>query len=391
MVSRGDCRIIELWLQNQPSAHTRGCYNRESKSLLKHAKKPLTRIRLADLQRFAQHLGNLGLAPISRVRTLAAVKSLFAFCHRQRYLPVNPASELVLPSYENRLAERILAEEDIHRILAAGSEPRKPHPASPALCVRLAGLGSLPDGLAQPAAERRCRPDYYLRQERTDPGHRVARHFLGELTAQRGAAKADDLVFRSRSGRVLDRGRVRLIVRRAAQRAGIAELSARTGFATPTRPTPSTAGLLYISFKPRSATVLWPRPAVTSTLGRANPARGSSPSKHFSLLACQPLRLRALHAHRLPSLPDRCYPRVKHVEIRLEFIGRGHVLFGCRRLIVAGKPLGPFGHGHIDGLAVLDRDIRELLDLLRLNTGSVALDDPTEQHFFQSAFRRFAH
>lgn len=64
------------------------------------------------------------MAPISRARTLAAVKSLFGFCHRQRYLPINAAAELTLPSYENRLAERILAEEDVQRMLAAEAEPR---------------------------------------------------------------------------------------------------------------------------------------------------------------------------------------------------------------------------------------------------------------------------
>ena len=45
------------------------------------------------------------------MRTLAAVKSLFAFCVRMRYLDVNPAAELELPGYENRLAERIVAED----------------------------------------------------------------------------------------------------------------------------------------------------------------------------------------------------------------------------------------------------------------------------------------
>ena len=41
-----------------------------------------------------------------------------------RYLVVNPAAELALPSYENRLAERILGEEDVRRMLAAETEPR---------------------------------------------------------------------------------------------------------------------------------------------------------------------------------------------------------------------------------------------------------------------------
>jgi site-specific recombinase XerD len=49
---------------------------------------------------------------------LAAVKSLFSFCCRMRYLPANPAAELTLPPYEKRLAERIIAEEDVQRVLA---------------------------------------------------------------------------------------------------------------------------------------------------------------------------------------------------------------------------------------------------------------------------------
>ena len=124
MLSSRDAQIVELWLEKHPSPHTRYCYRIDSERLLNHTKKPISRITLADLQNFAQHLGSLGLAPISRARSLAAVKGLFAFCHRMRYLPVNPAAELTLPSYENRLAERILGEEEVQRMLAAETEPR---------------------------------------------------------------------------------------------------------------------------------------------------------------------------------------------------------------------------------------------------------------------------
>ena len=44
-----------------------------------------------------------------------------------------------------------------------------------------------------------------------------------ELSGSRGAAGAEELIFRSRSGRPLDRGRVRMILRRAAQRVGVAD------------------------------------------------------------------------------------------------------------------------------------------------------------------------
>ena len=101
-----------------------GCYQPDAERLLDHLKKPLARKTLADLQSFAQWLIDKGLAPISRVRTLAAIKSLFGFCCRRRYLPINPAAELALPSYEKRLAERIIEEEDVQRMLGADLEPR---------------------------------------------------------------------------------------------------------------------------------------------------------------------------------------------------------------------------------------------------------------------------
>ena len=79
---------------------------------------------MGDLQSFAQSLVVSGLAPISRVRTLAAVKSLFGFCQRMRYVSGNPAAELVLPCYEKRLAERIVGEEDVRRLVETDAKPR---------------------------------------------------------------------------------------------------------------------------------------------------------------------------------------------------------------------------------------------------------------------------
>jgi site-specific recombinase XerD len=100
MVSSHDSHIIELWLESQASPHTRGCYRRDAARLLAHVSKPLSRISLGDLQSFAQSLVQAGLAPISRARTLAAVKSLFGFCQRMRYVSTNPAAELSLPGYD---------------------------------------------------------------------------------------------------------------------------------------------------------------------------------------------------------------------------------------------------------------------------------------------------
>src|SRR6185369_8482565 len=124
MLSSCDSTTLQLWLNSQTSPHTRSCYRRDAARLLAFAGKPLNDIGLGDLQEFDESLIAEGLAPVSRVRTLAAVKSLFSFCCRTRYLPANPAAELALPAYEQRLADRIVGEEEVARLLAADAKER---------------------------------------------------------------------------------------------------------------------------------------------------------------------------------------------------------------------------------------------------------------------------
>ncbi len=77
---------------------------------------PLPTVTLGDLQAFADTLGEL--APRSRIRTLAAIKSLLAFGQRTGYLPLNIGAALKLPTSKNTLAERILSQTQVHRLLA---------------------------------------------------------------------------------------------------------------------------------------------------------------------------------------------------------------------------------------------------------------------------------
>jgi integrase/recombinase XerD len=223
MVSSRDSHIIELWLERQASPHTRGCYRRDAARLLANVAKPLSRLTLGDLQGFAQSLIRDGLAPISRARTLAAVKSLFGFCQRMRYVRANPAAELSLPGYEKRLAERIVGEEEVQRLVGADAGPR-----DHALLHLLYAAG-LRVSEACGLLWRNVRP-------RRDSGQitvfgkngrtrsiALTAPLWSELIALRGNAGAEEPVFASRSGRCLDRGRVRVILRRAAKRADVAE------------------------------------------------------------------------------------------------------------------------------------------------------------------------
>ena len=95
-----DNQIVERWLDCQPSPLTRSRYARDVRRLRAHTHKPHNQISLGDLLSFAQSLSEASLAPISRARTLAAVKNLFGFCRWMAYIESDPAIALPLPRYE---------------------------------------------------------------------------------------------------------------------------------------------------------------------------------------------------------------------------------------------------------------------------------------------------
>jgi integrase/recombinase XerD len=118
-----DSQLLELWLHGRSRATQRG-YRAEAQRFLSFCGKPLHQVGLQDVQRFADVLEVEGLQPPTRRRMLAAVKSLFAFGHRLGYLPFDVARPLRLPALRDTLAERILSEQEMQRMLALERHPR---------------------------------------------------------------------------------------------------------------------------------------------------------------------------------------------------------------------------------------------------------------------------
>jgi integrase/recombinase XerD len=140
-----------------------------------------------------------------------------------RYVPVNPAAELALPCYEKRLAERIVGEDDVRRLVETDAKPRD------RVLLRLLYAAGLRVSEACGLLWRNLRPrgdsgqiTVFGKNGRTRSIALTA-PLWAELTALRRIASAEEPVFPSRTGRLLDRGRVRVIVRRAAKRAGVAD------------------------------------------------------------------------------------------------------------------------------------------------------------------------
>lgn len=213
-----DAQLVALWLHGR-SPHTQRAYRSDVKRFLAFVDEPLRQVTLADVQGFADSL--LGLAPASRGRTLSAVKSLLAFGHRIGYLAFDVGRPLRLPRQKNRLAERILSESDVQRLLAV-----EPHRRNRVL-LRLLYAGGL-------RVAELCTLTWRDAQERGDAGQ-VAVSGKGEktrvvllstatwqeLTGLRDGADINAPVFRSRKGGHLDPSQVLRIVRAAARRAGI--------------------------------------------------------------------------------------------------------------------------------------------------------------------------
>jgi len=214
-----DQYVVELWLHGR-SPHTQRAYRADVARFLAFVATSLPTVTLGDLQAFADALAQQDLAPSSRVRTLAAIKSLLAFGQRTGYLPLNVGAAFKLPAKKDRLAERILSETQVHRILALELSKRNQ------ALLRLLYAGGL---RVSELAVLRWRD----LQPRDDAGQ-VAIFGKGGKTRVvllpisvwqelegLGHGPAEAPVFRSRRGGHLDPSAVERIVQKAATRAGI--------------------------------------------------------------------------------------------------------------------------------------------------------------------------
>lgn len=213
-----DSQLISLWLHGR-SVHTQRAYRTDASRFVSFVGKPLQHATLADLQAFADSLGEK--APASRARVLSAVKSLLSFGHRLGYLPFDVSRALKLPGLKNRLAERILPEAEVHRMLAL-----EPSPRNRAL-LRLLYGGGLRVSEVCGLVWRDVQPRDEAGQVTVYGKGGKTRVILlsiptwRDVKALRNMDDPDAPVFRSRKGGHLDPSQADRIVRAAARRAGI--------------------------------------------------------------------------------------------------------------------------------------------------------------------------
>jgi integrase/recombinase XerD len=220
-VTPADAQLIQLWVHGK-SRHTRRYYQADAKAFLNFVGKPLAQVTLADVQDFADFLETSNLAPSSRGRTLSSLKSLLAFGNSIGMLAVNVGAPLKAPAAKNTLAERILSEAEVQKLISLETNLRNQ------VMLKLLYAGGL-------RVSELCGLRWRDLQARSEAEGQINVYGKGgktrvvllpvtiwkELVSLREAAGFNDPVFRSQKGGHLHPSQVMRIVRAAAHRAGI--------------------------------------------------------------------------------------------------------------------------------------------------------------------------
>lgn len=217
--AESDEQLIELWLHGRPANTERG-YRSEVNRFLDWANKPLHQIKLLDLQQFVDHLSGF-LKQSSVSRSMKAIKSLLSFGHRLGYLQFDVGKALKMRGLPDKLAERIISEAEVLRIIAL-----EPQPRNRAILLTFYGGGFRVSEI--------CAMNWRHLQEREATGQittfakgdktrsvLIPKSVWESLMALRGEAPLDAPVFRSRNKGHLCESAVWRMVKKATKRAGI--------------------------------------------------------------------------------------------------------------------------------------------------------------------------
>jgi len=217
-----DQEFITLWLGTKVSAHTKRAYRAEADRFRAATAKPLGWVTMMDLQAYAETLGQGSLKPASQNRALTAIKSLLSFGHETGYLPFNVGAAIPLRPARETLAQRILEESAVAKLIEAAAVGRNR--------VLLKLLYASGVRVSEVCGLKWC--DALSRQESGQitvfgKGGKTRTILLKpkvweQLLCLKGDARAVDPIFRSRKGGgPLDTSQVRRIVYAAAKKAGL--------------------------------------------------------------------------------------------------------------------------------------------------------------------------
>lgn len=225
--SEVDAMFIQSWLHNR-STETIKTYLSNILRFYSYVQKSLRNVTLEDFQSFINSL--VHLAPATRAKVIATVKSALSFGIKTGYLSVNVGIVVKLPKLEDKLAERIMSEQHLAKMFALEGNPR-----NHAILILLYRAGLRVSEL--------CSLTWRNLQERNESGQvtvfgkgKKTRHVLLDqstwqevMSLRTEKASLDDYVFQSRQAkkgsgdRRMDESSVNRIIHAAAKRAGLSK------------------------------------------------------------------------------------------------------------------------------------------------------------------------
>jgi integrase/recombinase XerD len=117
-----DRALVYLWLGDK-SKTTIASYSSIVTGFFDFINKPLAQVAIKDLQLWHRRL-QLTDKPSTVANKIRAIKSLFSFCVSVGYLEVNVGSYIKCPKVKEKLAQRILSEEDCLKLISAAKSER---------------------------------------------------------------------------------------------------------------------------------------------------------------------------------------------------------------------------------------------------------------------------
>lgn len=223
-----DNQLLALWLRSHRGEKTRKEYARDMATFASfldcRGVDSLRTVKLIHLQEYSE--GEISSkSPNTQRRMLASVKSLFTFACKIGYLQFNVAAAIQLPRAKNVLAERIISEADVLRMVVMEKLPRNQ------LLLRLLYLsGARLDEVRQlrwrdlQPRENGGQVTLFGKGEKTR-AVRLSAKLYADLQAARNSRLPDDFIFYCKSllkPKPLNQSQLWRIVAAAARRAGLA-------------------------------------------------------------------------------------------------------------------------------------------------------------------------
>ena len=213
-----DEQMIAIWINRSGSPRTRRNYLTWAARFLAFSGKTLSQVTVGDLQAFGQSITDR--APASQALAISSIKSLLTTAYELGFIRFNPGKAIKAPAVKRTLAERILSESDVQRMLHLEPDPRN---RALLTLVYAAGLRvSEATGLHWRDLQAR---DNRGQVTVVGKGSKTRAVLLSagvwEMLQALPQAGKDEPVFKSRKGGTLDASAVHRVVKAAAQRAGI--------------------------------------------------------------------------------------------------------------------------------------------------------------------------